>query len=470
MPVAALLVALLAWGGAAPAWAQGLPPAVDGALRAGGIARHQAAILVQEVGSPRPRLSLNARVPMNPASVMKLVTTYAALELLGPAYTWKTQALALSAPEDGVLRGDLWLRGGGDPALAFERFWLLLRALRAGGVAEIRGDLVLDRSLFAPEATTPFDANALRAYNVAPDALLLNFGALRFDFAPRPAIGSVEPRVEPQPDGLTVSNRLRLSDAPCGEWKDDIRIERSRTAAGAIEVVLSGPYPAACGEKSWNLAVLDTPQLVFGLFRGLWRELGGRFSGKLREAPVPEGARLLAETESPPLAQIVRDINKWSNNAMARQLYLTLGAEAGARPARETDAEAAVRAFLAHRKLDFPELVMENGAGLSRRARLSAASTARLLQSAWSSARMPEFIASLPLVATDGTMRKRLAGNGAAGQGHLKTGSLEGVKTLAGYVLGRSGRRWIVVFFIRHPDGAAARAAQDALIEWVQRQ
>ena len=458
--------ALLAFAAAAAATAGTLPSPVERALRKGGIGRDRVAVWVGEVGARRPRLSLNAAAPTNPASVMKLLTTYAAIEMLGPAYTWKTRFFALAPIEDGVLHGDLHLQGGGDPALTLERFWLLLRSLRAGGLSKVRGDLVIDRGLFAPGGSAPFDENRLRAYNVAPDALLLNFGTLRFDFAP--ARDTVGVRFEPQPEDFALSNRLSLSQAPCGEWKDGVRIERGESAAGTNEVVLSGTYPAACGEKTWNLAVLDSPQLVFGIFRSLWRELGGSFAGRLREAPVPEGARLLAETESPPLAQIIRDINKWSNNVMARQLYLTLGAQAGARPAREADAEAALRAWLARRNLDFPELAIENGAGLSRRARLSAASTARLMQVAWSGALMPEFVASLPLTAVDGTMRKRL--KDSAGRAHVKTGTLDGVKTVAGYVLGRSGRRWIVVFFIRHADGPAARAAQDALIEWVQRQ
>lgn len=462
-PRALLAVALLAIGFAAHAGR--LPATVAQALRTAAIPVRAVAVWVQEVGASRPRLSVNANRPMNPASVMKLLTTYAALDSLGPAHTWHTRAWALREPEGGVLAGDLYLQGGGDPALTFERFWRLLRGLRARGVTEIRGDLVLDRSLFAPGATGPFDSNPLRAYNAAPDALLLNFGAIRFSFVPR--LGAVGLRWEPQPDGLAVDDRLVLSDGPCGEWKDDIRIERRATPRG-VEVAFTGPYPAACSRQDWNLALLEAPQFVFGVFRELWRELGGRFSGGLREAPVPADATMLAEVDSAPLAEIVRDINKWSNNVMARQLYLSLGAKAGAHPAREADARAAIRDWLDAKGLEFPELVIENGSGLSRRARLSAASTASLMRSAWESAVMPEFIASLPIAGRDGTMRKRLRDNAVTGQAHVKTGTIEGVRTIAGYVLGRSGRRWIVVFFVDSPNAAAARPAQDALIEWVR--
>lgn len=462
---ALLAVALAA--GALAAQAGRLPATVAQALREAAIPVRAVAVQVQEVGASRPRLSVNANAPMNPASVMKLLTTYAALDSLGPAHTWHTRAWALREPEGGVLPGDLYLQGGADPRLTFEQFWRLLRSLRARGVAEIRGDLVLDRSLFAAAAKEPFDSNPLRAYNAVPDALLLNFGAIRFFFVPRP--GAVALLWEPRPDGFAVDNRLVPSDGPCGQWKDDIRIERRATPRGA-QVAFAGPYPAACAEQNWNLALLEGPQLVLGVFRELWRELGGSFTGGLREAPVPAAAKMLAELESAPLAEIVRDINKWSNNVMARQLYLSLGANAGAHPAREADAGAAIQGWLAAKGLDFPELVIENGSGLSRRARLSAASTVKLMRSAWQAAVMPEFIASLPVAGLDGTMRKRLRDDAVTGQAHVKTGTIEGVKTIAGYVLGRSGRRWIVVFFVNHPNAAAARPAQDALLEWVRAQ
>jgi D-alanyl-D-alanine carboxypeptidase/D-alanyl-D-alanine-endopeptidase (penicillin-binding protein 4) len=164
---------------------------------------------------------------------------------------------------------------------------------------------------------------------------------------------------------------------------------------------------------------------------------------------------------------VVRDINKFSNNVMARQLFLTLGMESGKRPAAAEDADAAIRAWLDNRGIAIPELVLENGSGLSRRERISAEGLGHALQAAWKSAVMPELIASLPVTATDGTMKRRLKQNGVAGQAHIKTGSLEGVRAIAGYVLDRNGRRWTVVFFVNHASAAGAQAAQDALLEWV---
>ncbi len=439
-----------------------LPEAVARALSAANIPASAVALLVQGAASSRPSLSINADLPLNPGSVMKLLTTYAALDLLGPAYTWKTEAWIDGVLSNGVLEGNLTLKGGGDPKLSFEQFWLLLRNLRARGLREIRGDLVLDRSLFNSAESAPFDDRPLRPYNVTPDALLLNFKTLRLQFLPTPGQDSIAVFAEPRPAGLAIANLIRPSQDGCGDWQAGLATELSDD-----RLTLSGSYPVACGEKSLSLGVLSHPLFVLGVFRQLWQELGGSFPGRLRDGTAPADARLVSSIASPSLAEVVRDINKFSNNVMARQLFLTLGAEAVHGAASPADAERAVRAWLARKQLNFPELVLENGSGLSRRERLSAGSLARLLALAWASPLMPEFVASLPLAAVDGTMKKRLRQNGAAGQAHIKTGSLDGVKTIAGYVQDREGKWQIVVFLINHANAAAAQEAQDALLQWV---
>ncbi len=467
MRLAALLAILLL--PAAPQAQERLPAAVAQALKKAGVPDTAVAVVVREVDARMPRVSFNADKPMNPASVMKLVTTYAALELLGPAYTWKTEAFALGPIAEGVLEGDLGFKGYGDPKLGLEQFWLLLRQLRNKGLRDIRGDLLLDRSYFATVAHDParFDGEPLRPYNVGPDALLVNYKAIRLAFVPDTVKKTVAVSAEPFPPQLDLVNLVKLGDGACGSaWYESIRMDLAETGAVA-RLILTGSYPAACGEKTRNVAVLSHPQFVAGVFRQLWEELGGTFSGGLREGVLPAQARLMARGESPALAEVVRDINKFSNNVMARQLYLTLGAESVKQPARNEDAEAAVRAWLAQKELRMPELVIENGAGLSRLDRIGAENLGRLLAAAFASPVMPEFIASLPLAGIDGTMKKRLNGNDVAGRAHVKTGYLEGVRALAGYVLDKRGRRSIVVFMVNHPNAGASKAAQDALLACV---
>jgi len=450
------------------AGAQALPPSVEQALKRARIPLSAAAAYVQEVDADQPLLAHNAALAMNPASTMKLVTTYAALELLGPTYTWKTEAYASAGLEGDVLRGDLILKGYGDPKLTLENFWLLLRRLRALGLREIRGNLVLDRSYFEPAEHDPakFDAEPLRAYNVGPDALLLNFKAVRFQFVPDAERKSVTVIAEPKPAGLAFSAAVRATDGPCGDWRAHLKAD-FQSNGGSAKANFVGSMPASCGERYWNASLFSQPNYVYGVFRQLWEESGGSIAGGWKDGVVPANARLLAAGESASNAELVRDINKFSNNVMARQLYLTLGAELLKLPGRSDRSTQVVRSWLAEKKLDFPELVLENGAGLSREERISARNMGRLLLDAWRSSVMPELMSSLPLVAYDGTMRRRLRLQSIAGQAHIKTGTLADARALAGYVLDKNGRRYVVVLFINHANAAAAQPAQDALLQWV---
>jgi len=449
--------------------ARELPKPILEALRAASVPQSSVAVLVQDLGDARPVLSHNAGVAMNPASVMKLVTTFAALELLGPAYRWKTEAYVTGSLRDGVLEGDLALKGYGDPKLDYESFWILLRALRGKGLADLRGDVLLDRNFFAPGNgdVARFDGDPLRPYNVLPDALLVNYKSLRFAFVPEPERNAVRIFVEPRPPAFEVRNSLRLSQGSCPEgraFRD--MLQGSFEAGPQPRAAFAGRYPLACGEKDINVALLAPNEHVAGVLRELWGEIGGRWSGAAREAPVPADARLLHTHDSAPLAQIVRDVNKFSNNVMARQLYLTLATTAAEPPARAAESARAIRIWLSARGVAAPEFSIENGSGLSRTDRMSAASLAALLQAAWQSAVMPEYLASLPLAAMDGTMKKRLLGEPAAGRAHVKTGLLNDVRSMAGYVLDRKGQRKVVVMLMNHPNAPDAEAATDALLRW----
>lgn len=433
-----------------------LPRPVRQALGAAGIPQSSAHVVVQEVGG-RTRLSVNARAAVNPASVMKLVTTYAALELLGPAYRWKTEAYV-----DG---DDLVLRGYGDPKLDYESFWMLLRNLRGRGLRDIRGDLVLDRSYFGPVANGRVDNDVFRPYNVDPDALLVNFKSLRFVFIP--GNGGVRVFAEPSPPGLELLNALKMGEGSCPEGRAFRELIQASFQSAPPRAAFTGLYPAECGERELNVALHSPEDYVAGMMRLLWAEMGGSWAGGVREGSASLAAQLVYTHESPPLAEVVRDINKFSNNVMARQLYLTLAAEMGGVPANPEHARHSVQQWLELKRIRAPELVIDNGSGLSRIERASASTIAALLQSAWRSRVMPEFVASLPLAAMDGTMRKRLIGEPVAGNAHIKTGLLQDVRSIAGYVLDRHGRRHVVVMIVNHPRAGESQEAVDALLAWV---
>jgi D-alanyl-D-alanine carboxypeptidase/D-alanyl-D-alanine-endopeptidase (penicillin-binding protein 4) len=443
-----------------------LPPSVLTALEQAHIPLANVGIEVREVNARSPLISLNAEKPMNPASVMKLLTTYAGLELLGPAYTWKTEAwLSGKLDANGVLHGDLILKGTGDPKLSLEQFWLWLRELRNRGLRDIEGDLVLDRSAFdlPPFDPAAFDNDPLRPYNGGADALLLNGNVLTLRLVPQDK--SVVLLDEPKLAGLVPENRLRLVQrASCGEWDDAIQVT---IADGKLS--LKGDYPALCGERNFYLSPLPPRDYVYAVFRTLWQESGGNLRGGLRDGATPADATLLSSHSSPPLAEVIRDTNKFSNNVMARQLLLSLSLKPGA-PASIAASVATLRQWLQGAGMSFPELVLENGSGLSRQERISPQHLAQLLQHASGSRFQAEFEASLPIVGLDGTLRKRYKDHALAGHAHLKSGSLNEARAIAGFLQSRSGRQWIVVCLVNQPAATAAQPAFDALLKWLHEQ
>ena len=477
-----------------------LPAPIAAALAEQRIPASKVSLVVRTLddrGRGATLLRHNAATARNPASVIKLLTTLAALETLGPDYRWETAYLADGAIRNGTLHGDLILRGGGDPFITVEDFLGHLLALRQTGLRRINGDLVIDNSRFAPAHHDPaaFDRQPTRSYNTAPDAALINLSATRFVVEPRG--GRITARAEPPLAGLRIDNRIKALGGTCkgkgGNWS--YRIARDDSARGAdrrqsgarislrpIRVRLQGAYRAQCGEDELIRSIVPNAEYTCRLFTALWREMGGK-SGGCRLGAAPPRARRLLAREGAPLADIITGINKFSNNVMTRQLLLTLAAprvdadgdgepdaaQPASRPATSAAGVAAIRAWLAKSGLAMPSLVMDNGAGLSRTSRASAAGLSRLLAHAWRGSYRPEFLSSLPLAATDGTMRKRLSESALRGRARIKTGLIDNIRSMAGYVHARDGRHYAVAMMIdsRRVNFWSGNAVQDAVLEWV---
>ena len=472
-----LLALLLPLAGLASALAQALPPEVEAALQRAKLPREAISLVVADAeGRMAPRLVHRGQAPMNPASVMKLVTTYAALDLLGPAYTWNTPVYIEGAVREGTLYGNLTIRGVGDPKLVLERLWLLLRRVQGLGVRTISGDIVLDHTAFAVPETDPggFDGEPLRPYNVAPDALLLNYKSVVMTFVPDRTANTAQVQVDPPLAGVAVPATVPLSGGECGDYRATLRADFS----DPTRVRFAGSYPASCLEKAWPIAYADPRSYAVRAVEGMWHAMGGQLVGTVRDGrlSVPQGATPVPvfEVVSPSLAEVIRDINKFSNNVMAQQVFLTLGLTqrgAGSSSAAAGTMEGArevIRRWWPERIGGGSEPpVMDNGSGLSRSERISAQALARMLQVAYLSPQMPELMSSLPITGVDGTLRRNRSR--AAGNAHLKTGSLRDVVALAGYVHAASGRRYVLVAFINHANAGAGRPALDALLDWAVR-
>ena len=447
-----------------------LPPEVTRALTRGRIPSTSLSVYVREVGRDEPIVSFNSEVPRSPASTMKVLTTYAALELLGPAYTWRTRAYATTPVSGQVLEGDLWLVGGGDPFMTSERWWSFVNGLRQTGLVRIAGDVAIDNTLFAPQGEDRgvFDNRPFRTYNVLPDALLVNFQTVALSVVPDPVSRRVRATTQPTPSNLVIDNDVQLYKGACRRRSGGVVVAMPDGASGS-RITLAGRYADGCGPLSLTRAVMRAPDFAFGTFKTLWRESGGALDGGMKQGTLPPDARLLYSYESLTLAEIIRLVNKHSSNVMARTLLLTIAAEKSGRPATTFGGQAAVLDWLATKGISIPGLVLDNGSGLSRNERITATGLADVLLAANQSQYMPEFAASLPLSATDGTLKRRFRSPQLQGRLRMKTGNLDDVSALAGYVNAASGRTYIAVILLNHPgvEHGPGEAVQAALVEWL---
>jgi len=382
--------------------------------------------------------------------------------MLGPAFVWRTPVYVDGPVRDGVLQGNVYIKGTGDPRLVVERLWLLMRRIQGLGIHKIQGDIVLDRSAFDVPArdAASFDGEPLRPYNAAPDALLLNFKSLLIQFVPDRAANVARVQIEPPLAGVQFPATVTLSQGDCSDYRSALRADWS----DPTRIRFAGVFPMSCGERTWPIAYAAPLQFAQRAIAGMWQHIGGQLSGQVREGQVPTGLASTFQVESASLAETIRDINKYSNNVMAQQLFLTLSQQQRDIGSLEASREVMQRWWRERVGGETP--MFDNGSGLSREERISAQGLARLLQVAWASPTMPELVSSLPVSGVDGTMKR----SKAQALAHLKTGSLRDVAGIAGFVDTASGRRWVVVAILHHPNANAARPALDAMIDWASKQ
>jgi D-alanyl-D-alanine carboxypeptidase/D-alanyl-D-alanine-endopeptidase (penicillin-binding protein 4) len=466
LPCLALLC--LSFAGPAPAL-PGAPPSVEQTLRTQHLPAAALSFAVMDAATLQLVAGQNIDTPRSPASTIKVVTTFASLELLGPAYVWHTRAAIRGGLTDGVLDGDLILQGGGDPYMTLERWWSFARTLRDKGLRSIHGDIIIDHTAFAPLPEDPaaFDGKPNRSYNVQPDALMVNFQSVEFRVVPNESMRRVDILATPSPVNLVIENHVDLAAGRCSAAAGRVNFEVASERWD--RVVFSGALSPSCEERSISRVLLRAPDYAFGTFVALWRELGGEFSGTLRVAPTPADARPLLSFDSLTLGEIVRLTNKFSSNLMARHLLLTLGGERLGLPATPAKGAAAIGEWGRERGLPLEDMVIDNGSGLSRDTRITVRQMAAVLGAAYHSRYAPEFLASLPLAGVDGTLRSRMK-SAPAGTVRLKTGHLDGVSGVAGYVTTPAGRTYVLVSLVNDPraDYGAAEPVHAALVSWIQ--
>jgi serine-type D-Ala-D-Ala carboxypeptidase/endopeptidase (penicillin-binding protein 4) len=496
-PSSAFLISVLWFGGALFATnthaedlhSRQIPQSVARSLERNQIPKEAVSIAVVEIApngtakfATKNILDWRADLPMNPASTMKILTTLSSLDILGPQYRWRTNIYTDGFIRQGTLKGNLYLQGTGDPKLIPEELAKMMKSLQDLGIQRIDGNLFFDRSAYAPSVMehTTIDGESLRAYNVPPDPLLYAFRTLSFQLAKARAADFIDISYTPTLSQLKIDNQLQLVDRSCDSWKSNIRFNLSPTSEGSTNQPLtaqfSGAFPKACKSATYNVVALDANTFLTQGFAAAWEIAGGIWAQppQGKDGLAPLSSRLLLRFEGINLADDVLDINKFSNNVMARQLLLTLALEKMGKPATTSNGELVIQSWLKKNGLNFPELVIENGSGLSRGEAISAAQMNQLLVTAQNLSVGEIFFNSLPIAGTDGTMSNRLVTQlrkllhlKKKPEVRMKTGSLADVRSISGYVISKSGKMYAVTSFINHPNAWKGLEAHDQLLSWL---
>ncbi|HEX6708624.1 MAG TPA: D-alanyl-D-alanine carboxypeptidase [Albitalea sp.] len=422
-----------------------------------------------EGDAPAPLAALNPEQPFLMASTAKLVTSFAALDLLGADHQWRTHAYATGPVVDGHLAGDLVIVGG-ETGVTRSELARWFRQMRSEGLAQVAGRIVLQGLSVLQD-----DVAAALQGGAEDPATAADVGRGPLVVAVRPAGGTrAGVSLQPHPPGVAIVNDVFMGGG-CSAWAQ----WRNARSAGTPTLWVRGRWDASCGRK--EIAYVKAPALApaaRGAWRGVgasattvvaaaWTETGGRLRGR-----VVESKRRAAKTEpllSPEpwtselataLPAVIRDINKTSNNLAARQLFLSLAPDLRA-------AQDHVHAWLREQGLADGDIRLDVGSGQSRLERGKPRAMVQLLRQAWHSQSSAAFVDSLPIAGVDGTLARRMRNGLATGQAFLKTGTLSDTRALAGYVRGKSGTLYAVAAVVNHPQAARATPVLDSLIEWV---
>jgi D-alanyl-D-alanine carboxypeptidase/D-alanyl-D-alanine-endopeptidase (penicillin-binding protein 4) len=463
-----------------------LPGAVAQRFAAAGIPPAAVGFHVRRVDAKLPFASVNGEQVYQLASTAKLVTSIAALELLGPNHRWRTWAFAKGPLRDGRLEGDLLLVGGGNAMLGADALRRWFAELHAQGLREVTGDIVLDRSSFALTAEDHASApqpDPERPHHVLPDAFTVDEGLLNVQLAPA-AKGGTAVRLEPPLAAVQVVNGIGRG-AGCaahavatslpgpvrpGDWMP-------------VRLHLAGQMAPGCPPQVLRVVPLPHHEFTTRAVAGLWAETGGRLGGRVvdrdRERDHTAGPAVvqrdadgafelpLASHGSELLPQVVHEVNKTSNNLLARNLMLSLAPGFPLQPATLAAARERVLGWLKLKGFRAGDFEVDTGSGLSRRERARPRAMVDLLVQGWNGPLSKWIADSLPIAGVDGTLAARMKDGPAAGRAMLKTGTLLDTRALAGYVRARSGHVYAVAALVNHPQAAAATPALDALIEWL---
>lgn len=422
---------------------------------------------VLRVGDREPMMVYNENIPRTPASVIKILTTYAGLGVLGKDYRWPTEIYMQGQLRNGTLNGNLIVKGYGAPDLDNTDVRQILKKVQQKGIRNFSGNLIFDNSYFEVAKIDPgsFDGKPYETYNAQPDALMFNDRTS--EFVVKNVSGQAKVFSSTPAQNVKIANNIRSVNQRCRGNARSPTMSIARQGDDYI-VNFSGNFSTRCGARTYKKAITDPASMLYSSIVNHWKhDVGGNINAKFVMGTKPASAQLIYRHLSQPLHTVIREVNKDSHNIMARQIMLSIAAKKLGAPANTQKGQQAINQWLRTAGLNFPELRIENGSGLSRWSKISSRHIGELLLHAYRSPNRQLLMSSLAVAGVDGTMKKRLRNTPIQGRGFFKTGTLRDTRAIAGYVRGHDGHFYIVS--ILQNDQVArtsGKAAHDALIRW----
>lgn len=444
-----------------------LPSAIESMIHKHKIKRSNVSVYIKEAGKNRVVAALNIDKEMTPASVIKVYSTYAALLELGYNYRWPTKFYYTGRLKNGILHGNLIIKGFGDPTLKTSDIKPIVSALKAKGIRKIEGNIVIDRHYFTvpKRDSSHFDKNIYSAYNAMPDALMFNQHLSRFSIVSK---GGRHKVVKSIPgESYRVANKLRSVSGSCKGKRSWPGISVNHSGTTPV-LVVSGTLSTKCPRRSYTYIVTKPYREFYEAFKRGLEQSGISYHGRMKTSKVPAGAKLLYTHYSATLERIISITAKKSNNLFARHLLLTLGAKIYGEPSNLNKGRRAVVQILnRYRLLDTPRCHIDNGCGLSRVSKITARSMANVLDHAYKSYGK-RWMQTLSIAGTDGTIRRRFRNTSVKNRAWMKTGTLNNAKNIAGYVKSKSGRMYVAIILV---NGSGARwkgaSLENDIIKWL---
>ena len=443
-----------------------LPSGINNIINKSGIPKNDISIYIKEVGKGgRVLAALNADKTRTPASVIKVLPTYAAVLKLGFDYRWSTQFYTSGRVENGVLNGNLIVKGYGDPTLSTKDLMSIVKNIKAKGIRKIRGNIVIDRSYFAVgnKNNSGFDKNTYSPYNAMPDAMMFNERISTICITPNK--NSVRKKVV---DGsYKIKNKLQRVNKPCkGKYSwPGFRIDNS---SAIPEVWLQGKISNKCGKRDICKVITQPYKSFYYALKDALKKEGVSVSGNMRLNKVPSNANILFTHYSRSLEKIISKTAKKSNNLYARHLLLLLGAKMYGAPSTLEKGRKAVEYILRSKgALGRGTLKIDNGSGLSRTAKLNAKFLSFMYDNAYSRYKT-RWMNTLSIAGVDGTIKRRFRSTVVKNRAWMKTGTLKRVKNIGGYVKNRQGQLYTVVILVNTKKGNwKAAQLQNNILKWL---